>query len=69
MPSIIQKVLGNPKPRSPAIKASGGQDDKKRIMNSSLNFNSDKKRFVNEAGAEQSVLNFEKMVLLKHELK
>ena len=63
MPSIIQKVLGNPKTVAPAIKVSGGQDDKKRILNSSLCYNSEKKRFVNEAGAEQSVLNFEKMVL------
>jgi hypothetical protein len=39
-------------------------DDKKRInKQQSMQNNSGKKRFVNEAGAEQSVLNFEKMVL------
>jgi len=45
------------------------EDDKKRINQQQPMKQLEKKRFVNEAGAEQSVLNFEKNGVAKHDLK
>jgi len=63
IPSIIQKVLGCPVDKQTSDRSAEHKGYKKR-MQQQQKMRQPEKRFVNVAGADQSVLNFKNRVLL-----